>query len=57
MNSSPQARQHEHPSAVAASLAFIAAGAVVGLVSFVRLLEWALENHHTTVMVTAAIFL
>lgn len=35
-------------------LVVFAAGAVVGLVSFVRLLEWALENHHTTVMVTAA---
>lgn len=29
-------------------------GAIIGLVSFVRILEWALENHHTIVMVTAA---
>ena len=35
-------------------LVVFAAGALVGLVSFVRVLEWALENHHTTVMVLAA---
>ena len=35
-------------------LAVFAAGALIGLVSFVRLLEWALENHHATVMVMAA---
>ncbi|MFM9378777.1 DUF368 domain-containing protein [Gordonia sp. VNK21] len=35
-------------------LAVFAAGAVFGLVSFLRILEWALHRHHTTVMVAAA---
>lgn len=35
-------------------LAVFAAGAVFGLVSFVRILEWVLANHHTTAMVLAA---
>lgn len=35
-------------------LAVFAAGAIIGLVSFVRVLEWALERHHATVMVLAA---
>ncbi|GAA3954790.1 DUF368 domain-containing protein [Gordonia caeni] len=35
-------------------LAVFAAGAIFGLVSFVRILEWVLANHHTTAMVLAA---
>lgn len=35
-------------------LAVFAAGAVVGLASFVRALEWLLENNHTIAMVGAA---
>lgn len=37
-----------------AYLSVFALGAIIGLVSFVRILEWALENHHTTVMVMSA---
>ncbi|NDZ97345.1 DUF368 domain-containing protein [Streptomyces sp. SID6673] len=35
-------------------LAVFALGALVGLMSFVRALEWLLENHHTLAMVAAA---
>ncbi len=35
-------------------LAVFAAGAIIGVVSFVRILEWAMERHHATVMVLAA---
>lgn len=35
-------------------LAVFALGALVGVVTFVRVLEWLLEHHHTTAMVAAA---
>ncbi|UVF79537.1 DUF368 domain-containing protein [Gordonia mangrovi] len=35
-------------------LAVFALGALVGIVTFVRILEWILEHHHTTAMIAAA---
>ncbi|WP_431309153.1 DUF368 domain-containing protein [Gordonia prachuapensis] len=35
-------------------LAVFAVGALVGIVTFVRILEWLLENHHTAAMIGAA---